>query len=196
MKFRHYPRSGCNHSGPAYTHFGLAEHEIHQRQWQYRVFIPRRPQYNRQLEEPLIKSEPDGPCAMEAVPPRDSGWVVSPKIKLRLRDHGPCSYCGKRIRAVNDLIQYVVERVMDLDGKIEQLQGPAALRLSEDGKPWSSTSRREPDRQVKAYLPCSIGADVVGPLTRRPFLYLKLCSHLQRFMISIQVNCKQQTLDF
>ena len=46
---------------------------------------------------------------------------------------GPCTYCGKPVRTIDDLIQAAVERVMDLDGKIEQVQGPAAQRLKEVG---------------------------------------------------------------
>ena len=51
---------------------------------------------------------------------------------LALAD-GPCTYCGKPVRTIDDLIQAAVERLMDLDGKIEQVQGPAAERLKEVG---------------------------------------------------------------
>jgi hypothetical protein len=37
------------------------------------------------------------------------------------------------VRAVNDLIQLATERVFDLEGKVEQVRGPAAARLKEVG---------------------------------------------------------------
>ncbi len=48
-------------------------------------------------------------------------------------DVGPCVYCGRLVRAINDLIQIAVDRVMDLDGKVEHVRGPAAARLNEVG---------------------------------------------------------------
>jgi pyrimidine deaminase RibD-like protein len=45
----------------------------------------------------------------------------------------PCAYCGKPVRAVNDLIELAAERVFDLEGKLEQVSGPAAARLKEVG---------------------------------------------------------------
>jgi len=45
----------------------------------------------------------------------------------------PCAYCGKPVRAVNDLIQLAAERVFDLEGKVEQVSGPAAAGLKEVG---------------------------------------------------------------
>jgi hypothetical protein len=45
----------------------------------------------------------------------------------------PCDYCGRPVRAVNDLIQLATERVFDLEGKVEQVRGPAAARLKEVG---------------------------------------------------------------
>ena len=52
---------------------------------------------------------------------------------LLSNDNGPCSYCGKRVRVIDDLIQLAADRVMNMDGKIEQVQGPAAVRLNEVG---------------------------------------------------------------
>jgi hypothetical protein len=46
----------------------------------------------------------------------------------------PCIYCAKPLRAVNDLIQLAAERVIDAEGKVEQMRGPAAARLNEFGK--------------------------------------------------------------
>jgi hypothetical protein len=37
------------------------------------------------------------------------------------------------VRAVNDLIQLAAERVFDLEGKVEQVRGPAEARLKEVG---------------------------------------------------------------
>jgi peptide subunit release factor 1 (eRF1) len=45
----------------------------------------------------------------------------------------PCDYCGRPVRAVNDLIQLATERVFNLEGKVEQVRGPAAARLKEVG---------------------------------------------------------------
>jgi peptide chain release factor subunit 1 len=45
----------------------------------------------------------------------------------------PCPYCSHAVRAVNDLIQLAAERVFDLEGKVEQVRGPAAARLKEVG---------------------------------------------------------------
>jgi hypothetical protein len=44
-----------------------------------------------------------------------------------------CSYCGKLTRAVDDLVQLATDRVLDADGKIEQMFGPAADRLNDVG---------------------------------------------------------------
>jgi hypothetical protein len=49
------------------------------------------------------------------------------------RDNGPCDYCGGSVRPIDDLIQHAAERVMGLDGKIEEVRGPAAERLNEVG---------------------------------------------------------------
>lgn len=45
-----------------------------------------------------------------------------------------CIYCAKPLRAVDDLIQLAAERVIDAEGKVEQMRGPAAARLNEFGK--------------------------------------------------------------
>ena len=45
----------------------------------------------------------------------------------------PCPYCSHAVRAVNDLIQLAAERVFDLEGKVEQVRGPAGARLKEVG---------------------------------------------------------------
>ena len=45
----------------------------------------------------------------------------------------PCVYCGKPVEALEDLIQVAVDRVIDQERKIEQVRGPARLRLNEVG---------------------------------------------------------------
>jgi len=52
---------------------------------------------------------------------------------LHVMDNDSCSYCGKPIRAVDDLIQLAADQVMNVDGKLEHVQGPAATRLNEVG---------------------------------------------------------------
>lgn len=37
------------------------------------------------------------------------------------------------MRVVNNLIQLAAERVFDLEGKVEQVRGPAAARLKDEG---------------------------------------------------------------
>ncbi len=44
-----------------------------------------------------------------------------------------CPYCSHAVRPMNDLIQLAAERVFDLEGKVEQVRGPAAARLKEVG---------------------------------------------------------------
>jgi hypothetical protein len=52
---------------------------------------------------------------------------------LLASERDPCAYCSHPVRAVSDLIQLAAERVFDLEGKIEQVRGPAAARLKEEG---------------------------------------------------------------
>jgi len=42
-----------------------------------------------------------------------------------------CSYCGKLTRVVDDLVQLAADRVLDADGKVEQMRGAAADRLND-----------------------------------------------------------------
>jgi peptide chain release factor subunit 1 len=46
---------------------------------------------------------------------------------------GSCDYCGGSIKRIDDLIEQMVERVLDQDGKVEQVAGDAALRLQQVG---------------------------------------------------------------
>src|SRR6185312_7062690 len=49
------------------------------------------------------------------------------------RDDGSCNYCEGRVRPIDDLVQLAAERVINLDGKIEEVRGAAAERLNEVG---------------------------------------------------------------
>ncbi len=52
---------------------------------------------------------------------------------LLATENKPCDHCGRPVRAVNDVIQLAAERVFDLEGKVEQVRGPAAARLKDVG---------------------------------------------------------------
>lgn len=46
---------------------------------------------------------------------------------------GPCVYCGKAMRVLDDLIETAAERVVDMEGKVEQVRGSAAARFRDAG---------------------------------------------------------------
>jgi len=46
---------------------------------------------------------------------------------------GACVYCGGTVRPVSDLMEPVAERVLEQDGKVEQVQGEAAELLRSAG---------------------------------------------------------------
>jgi peptide chain release factor subunit 1 len=46
---------------------------------------------------------------------------------------GSCDYCGGTVNRIDDLLEQMVERVLDQDGKVEQVTGDAALRLQQVG---------------------------------------------------------------
>jgi peptide chain release factor subunit 1 len=46
---------------------------------------------------------------------------------------GSCDYCGGAIGPLDDLLERVVERVLEQDGRIEEVEGDAAIRLRQIG---------------------------------------------------------------
>jgi hypothetical protein len=44
-----------------------------------------------------------------------------------------CDYCGKAVEPVSDFVERAAARVFDMEGKVEQVRGPAAERLQEVG---------------------------------------------------------------
>jgi peptide chain release factor subunit 1 len=49
------------------------------------------------------------------------------------KSQGSCDYCGAAIQPVDDLLEQMVERVVEQDGKIEEVEGDAAVRLQQVG---------------------------------------------------------------
>ena len=64
---------------------------------------------------------------------RPEGGGCSNCGMLFAKVEGSCDYCGKPIKRIDDLIEQMVERVLDQDGKVEQVAGDAALRLQQVG---------------------------------------------------------------
>jgi peptide subunit release factor 1 (eRF1) len=52
---------------------------------------------------------------------------------LLAKDTEGCRYCGKPVRVVEDLIELAAARVIEMQGKVEQVRGAAARRLKEAG---------------------------------------------------------------
>jgi len=52
---------------------------------------------------------------------------------LFARTDGSCDYCGAAIKPIDDLLEQMLERVLDQDGKIEEVEGDAATRLQQVG---------------------------------------------------------------
>ena len=52
---------------------------------------------------------------------------------LFARTDGSCDYCGGAIKPVDDLLEQMLERVLEQDGKVEEVEGDAAIRLQEVG---------------------------------------------------------------
>jgi peptide chain release factor subunit 1 len=49
------------------------------------------------------------------------------------RSDGICDYCGAALKPVDDLLERMVERVLEQDGKVEQVAADAAIRLQQAG---------------------------------------------------------------
>jgi len=52
---------------------------------------------------------------------------------LFTKPEGSCDYCGGAIGPVNDLVERMVERVLESDGKVEEVESEAANRLQQIG---------------------------------------------------------------
>ena len=52
---------------------------------------------------------------------------------LLAKDNGPCAYCDSPVRVIEDLIGLAAERVLETEGKVEEVRGAAAKRLHEVG---------------------------------------------------------------
>jgi peptide subunit release factor 1 (eRF1) len=52
---------------------------------------------------------------------------------LFAKSGGTCDYCGGAIQPLDDLLEQMIERVLEQDGKIEEAKGDAALRLDHAG---------------------------------------------------------------
>jgi peptide subunit release factor 1 (eRF1) len=52
---------------------------------------------------------------------------------LFAKTEGPCDYCGAAIKPVDDLLERMVEGVIEQDGKVEEVEGDAAVRLQQVG---------------------------------------------------------------
>ena len=52
---------------------------------------------------------------------------------LFARTDGSCDYCGGAIKPVDDLLEQMLERVLEQDGKIEEVKSDAAIRLQQVG---------------------------------------------------------------
>ena len=52
---------------------------------------------------------------------------------LFARADGSCDYCGAAIKPVNDLLERMVERAVEQDGKVEEVFDEAAVRLQQAG---------------------------------------------------------------
>lgn len=52
---------------------------------------------------------------------------------LFAKTEGPCDYCGAAIKPADDLLERMIERVLEQDGKVEEVEGDAAVRLQQVG---------------------------------------------------------------
>jgi peptide subunit release factor 1 (eRF1) len=52
---------------------------------------------------------------------------------LHVKTAGSCDYCGQVIQRVDDLLELMIERVLQQDGKIEEVEDDGAVRLRQAG---------------------------------------------------------------
>ena len=64
---------------------------------------------------------------------RARGGQCSHCAMLFDRTDGVCEYCGAAIKTVGDLVERMAEGVLECDGKIEEVEGEAAMRLQQAG---------------------------------------------------------------
>jgi peptide subunit release factor 1 (eRF1) len=60
---------------------------------------------------------------------RKGGGQCSKCFTLFIKSTGSCGYCGAPIHALDDLIERLVERVIESDGRVDTVEGNAAARL-------------------------------------------------------------------
>ncbi len=72
-------------------------------------------------------------CLVYADGVRASGGRCSNCGTLVSRFEGACDYCGGAIKPVDDLLERMSERVLESDGKIEEVEGDAAALLEQKG---------------------------------------------------------------
>ncbi|OLD98449.1 MAG: hypothetical protein AUI36_45120 [Cyanobacteria bacterium 13_1_40CM_2_61_4] len=52
---------------------------------------------------------------------------------LFAEEKNSCDYCGQAVHGVSDFVERAAARVLDMEGKVEQVRGPAAERLQKVG---------------------------------------------------------------
>jgi peptide chain release factor subunit 1 len=62
-----------------------------------------------------------------------SGGQCTNCAMLFARTQGSCDYCGAAIKRVDDLLEQMLERVLEQDGRVEEVAGDAAARLRQVG---------------------------------------------------------------
>jgi len=54
-------------------------------------------------------------------------------LALYAEEKEACDYCGQAVKGVSDFIDRAAERVLEMDGSVEQVRGAAAERLEKEG---------------------------------------------------------------
>jgi peptide subunit release factor 1 (eRF1) len=63
---------------------------------------------------------------------RKSGGQCSKCFTLFVKSTGSCGYCGGPIDVIDDLMERLVERVVESDGRVEEVENAAAARLQSE----------------------------------------------------------------